>query len=289
MVSEEGYSTNKLKYEGPGNDLRPTNQEAAQHRSQALASQALAAQAVATAAAATAVPQAMAAPPPQQEAATTMEETVAQQAEVEEVLFERLEETIAQAAVEDVNARTLDPDVVEEEDDRFDVENDFELYNPDDIAEYEGDRHARKWTSYELAKAALTDDEVVVGAGARKITWKVRGDIKESDLDPLSLSEFADVGICDFDFTAPATDKTKTSGWKNPKKYRKHKKRRINFLDLLIHLWPGKWEEQLQRMNERVEVQNLEQSQKHRHAGQRYKKLKEITKNEFWVFFGLMV
>jgi hypothetical protein len=282
VVSEEGYSTYKLRYEGQGRDLRPTNQEAAQQRSQAVATarqQQQVRQETATAA------------PPQQAATTTttteqvavetVEETI-QEAEVETV-----EETIvAQAAVEDVNARTLDPDVVEEEDDRFDVENDFELYDPDDIAEYEGDRHARKWTSYELAKAALQDDEVSVGAGARKITWKVRGDIKASDVDP----EFPDVGICDFDFTAHPSEKTmNTRGWKNPKKYKKQKRRRVNFLDLLIHLWPGNWEDQLQRMNNRVEAMNVEQSQTKRNAGQRYKKVKEITKSEFWVFFGLMV
>jgi hypothetical protein len=83
------------------------------------------------------------------------------------------DDATAQAAVEDVNARTIDPDV-KEEDDRLDVQNDFELYNPpDDILEYEGDRHARKWTSYELEKATLMDDQVSVGTGARKITGNV--------------------------------------------------------------------------------------------------------------------
>ena len=46
--------------------------------------------------------------------------------------------------------RRVDPDILEEEDDRFDVANDFELYNLDDIAEYDGDRDARKWTNYEM-------------------------------------------------------------------------------------------------------------------------------------------
>ena len=82
--------------------------------------------------------------------------------------------------------------------------------------------------------------------------------------------------------------KTKASGWKNPKKkkYRKQKKMRINFLALLIHLWPGKWEDQLERMNNRVEEHNSMQTQKKRNAAQRYKKVKEITKNEFWFFFA---
>ena len=34
VVSEEEYSTFKLKYEGPGSDLQPTNQEAAAARQQ---------------------------------------------------------------------------------------------------------------------------------------------------------------------------------------------------------------------------------------------------------------
>jgi hypothetical protein len=178
-----------------------------------------------------------------------------------------------------------DPDV-EEQDDRFDVETDFELYNPDDIAEYEGDRHARKWSRYELEKANVMGNEVSVGTGAKKITWKVRQDIKASDV---SIAEFPDVGVCDFDFNSTRSDKTRTNGWKNPKNYRKQKKKRISFLDLLIHLWPGKWEEQLDRMNGRVEAHNQEQMQKKRNVGQRYKKVKEITKHEFWIFFGSMV
>jgi hypothetical protein len=73
------------------------------------------------------------------------------------------EETIAQTAVEDVHARRVDPDALEEQDDRFDITTDFDLYNPEDIAsEYEGDQHARKWTSYELKKATLIDEEVSV-------------------------------------------------------------------------------------------------------------------------------
>jgi hypothetical protein len=42
-------------------------------------------------------------------------------------------------------------------------------------------------------------------------------------------------------------------------------------------------------MNERVEAFNREQIQKKRNAGQQHKKAHGITKNEFWVFFGLMI
>ena len=65
----------------------------------------------------------------------------------------------------------MDPEcVLEEEDEGFDMANAFELYNPDGILVYDGDRHAIKWTSYELKKATLIDKEVLVGAGTMKIT-----------------------------------------------------------------------------------------------------------------------
>jgi hypothetical protein len=91
---------------------------------------------------------------------------------------------------------------------------------------------------------------------------------KASDVDP---AEFPDVGVWDFNFATPSnTTKTTASGWENPKKNekrRKQKKKRINFLALLIHLWPGKWEDQLEWMNNRVEAHNQEQIQKKRNAG----------------------
>ena len=177
--------------------------------------------------------------------------------QVETVEETPVEDTIAQAAVEDANARRVDPNVLEAEDDRFDVANDLELYNSDDIAEYNGDRHARKWTNYELKKGTLIDDEVSVGVGAcaRKITWKVRFNIKKSDVDPVSSEEFPDVDVCDFDFSAQ-NGTMKTTANPKKKKYKKQKKQRINLLSLLIHLWPGRWEDQLERMNNRVEAYN---------------------------------
>jgi hypothetical protein len=60
-------------------------------------------------------------------------------------------------------------------------------------------------------------------------------------------------------------------------------------LFLLIHLWPGNWEDQLERMNERVEAFNREQIQKKQNAGQGCMKAHGITKNEFWVFFGSII
>ena len=207
--SEKEYSTFKLKYEGPGT-LRATNQEAAQRLQ---AQQGVAAPSVDTVQAAAAPQQGATAAPvdtdavPQQATAAPVNAAQANAAPqppqaaappaVETVEEESVEE---QAAAEGANARTVDPDTLEEQDDRFDVANDFDLYNLDDIAEYDGDRHARKWRSYEIHKRALFDDEVSVGTGARRITWKVRLDIKASDVDPVAAAEFPDIGVCDFDF-----------------------------------------------------------------------------------------
>jgi hypothetical protein len=200
-AGEEEHSTSKLKHEeGPaGSDLRPTNQEAAAAARQEQQ------QAQQGAAAPVAMAQQATTAPPQQ--TTTTRTTTAQQPRqaaalpVETAAVEEVEENAAQAAAaaaEDANARTVDPDVLEEQDDRLDMANDFELHNPDDIAECNSDRHAaRKWQHCELKKAALIDEEVSVGTGTRKITWKVTFDIKASDVDP---AEFPDVGLCDFDF-----------------------------------------------------------------------------------------
>ena len=68
---------------------------------------------------------------------------------------------------------------------------------------------------------------------------------KKSDVDPVSLEEFPDVGTCNFDFST-WNDTMKTTANPKEKKYKKQKKERINFLCLLIHLWPGRWEDQLE-------------------------------------------
>jgi hypothetical protein len=147
VASDEECSTFKLKHEGPGSDLRrPTNQEAAQQRSATQQQQAqpqgvvapnAAVQDAAAAQQATRPPQQTrrtrtTAPLPQQTMTPTT--TPAQQPRqaavpLAETAVETVEETAARAAAEDANARTVDPDVPEEQDDRFDVANDFELVN----------------------------------------------------------------------------------------------------------------------------------------------------------------
>ncbi len=48
------------------------------------------------------------------------------------------------------------------------------------------------------------------------------------------------------------------------------------------HLWPGKWEEQVEYMNVRVKQDNLNKSTESRD-------IKQIMYHEFWVFWGIML
>jgi hypothetical protein len=155
VAGEEEHATFKLKHEGPGADLRPKNQEAAVvARQEWLAQQAGVGvpPITNTVQASTAVVLQATTAPPQE--TTTMATTTTlmittpaptptqeqpKQALVPPAVDTVEEETIAQAAVEDADARTVDPDVLEKQDDRFNVANDFESYNLDDIAEYDGD------------------------------------------------------------------------------------------------------------------------------------------------------
>ena len=73
-------------------------------------------------------------PPQQTRTLAQQPQQAADLPHVETVEETRVEDTIAQAGVEDANARRrVDLDVLEEEDDRFDMAKDFKLYHPDDI------------------------------------------------------------------------------------------------------------------------------------------------------------
>ena len=111
---------------------------------------------------------------------------------------------------------------------------------------------------------------VVVGKGSAATTWVVVDDIKEVDI-PDTVQYFKHIGIKGFDFS----DKTV----KGPDA----RKNRINFLQFLIHLWPGDWKEQLTYLNSIIE-----EKQNRDVSGKKYV-MRRISANEFWRFFGLML
>ena len=61
----------------------------------------------------------------------------------------------------------------------------------------------------------------------------------------------------------------------------------INFLDLLIHLWPGDWRAQLTNLNHHVHQEYKQKVRTTRHG--RVKKVHEITEREFWIFWGIII
>ena len=76
-------------------------------------------------------------------------------------------------------------------------------------------------------------------------TWTVIEDINQSNVP--TIGEYHQIGIVQFDFAKLIM----THG--APRQFK-----RIDFLDLLMHLWPGDWQAQLKYMNCRIRAVNEE-------------------------------
>ena len=73
------------------------------------------------------------------------------------------------------------------------------------------------------------------GRNKKERKWRVIENIDEED--PI---EYESVGIRGFDFSATG-------------------RKRISFLKLLIHMWPGNWKDHLSKINKAIVKENLEQ------------------------------
>ena len=134
---------------------------------------------------------------------------------------------------------STDPDDEENEDEVFDPQQLIcELNN-----ENESGWHLQNWETYCREKAALLDQTVEISSGRESVTWKVRSDIKkEQVLD--QDKEYVPVGVVGFDFR------------NQPIHCPDGKNKCISFLDLLIHLWPGDWQKQLEEVNFQINEEN---------------------------------
>ena len=149
-----------------------------------------------------------------------------------------------------------------------------EVFDPDSIVcdIVDDDQNGRNLTlleRYTQEKRNLIGTQVTTAAG---LTWTIRDDILETEVE----DDYDSVmGVKNFDF--------------NKKKVKSNNRgqTRINFLDLLIHLWPGDWREQLTQLNHRISENYKEKVRATRHG--RVKKVQEITEREFWVFWGIIV
>ena len=131
-------------------------------------------------------------------------------------------------------------------------------------------KHGRLWAKYLLEKDKLLMErpEITSGSGREAITWKVRGDVKKDTVKE-NVEFHKQIGIRGFDFEK----KNECADGKNS---------RINFLDLLIKLWPGDWKENLKKLNESFDDANSNRPR-------RARKIHHATQNEFWVFFGILL
>jgi Transposase IS4 len=167
-------------------------------------------------------------------------------------------------------------ETIEEEDDNDESNDRFDPQATimDILQEERSGRMIERQQRYEKEKKELISNQIEVGPKkGPKLTWTVTNDIKKEDV-PTS-SEFNTIGIKNFDFRNSVV--VCPDG----------KNKRINFLDLLIHLWPGDWLLQLQYMNKRIIDNNNEATTNKR--GNRYQKICEISPQEFWKFIGIML
>ena len=104
--------------------------------------------------------------------------------------------------------------------------------------------------------------EVVKGPRSTITIWNVIDGIMECDIEP-TVEQFENLGrIVNFDFGA-AKNRTMRDA---TEKYERN-----NFLSLLHHLWPGCDTEQLEKMNNQLEMDNVE------NEGKRKKSVRKIT------------
>ena len=145
----------------------------------------------------------------------------------------------------------------------------------DCIEEESFDKYQAAQIQYAAMKKKMISEEtqVIVGRNESMTRWKVVDDVKESDL-PDDVPYFKEIGIKGFDFADKVVidERGKTS--------------RINFHELLIHLWPGDWKEQLEFLNSMIEEKQQLAEDDSRSS---VKKVSRVSEKEFWKFFGLML
>ena len=148
------------------------------------------------------------------------------------------------------------------------------------IEDFVDDKHTRRYIQYQTEKVSLIGETIRVAPRSKHskepaLYWKVRQDIKPDASN--TILEFNQIGVVSF----PFDNRTERSGLRNAL-------HRINFLDLLIHLWPGDWKEQLKKMNIRIRLSNNVLKINGR-GNKRVKYINEISEHEFWVWWGLVI
>ena len=170
----------------------------------------------------------------------------------------------------------IDADEIETED-VFDPQSVLEELREDE----KNNTYLTKHQAYMESKSSLIGTKVNVTSKSNRcqpLTWIVRDDVKKQDVD--CATEYERVGVMKFNFN-------KQQKWHGLKKYAA----RINFLELLINLWPGNWKSQLDALNELIHFDNNEKMVVKRggRLSNNNKPMSPISDNEFWIFWGLIL
>ena len=158
-----------------------------------------------------------------------------------------------------------------------DLKDNDDVYDPqsvlcDTLEEQGNNSHLTEWNRCKEEKRQILGKEVTISDCNSSQTWKVRGDTPSSECADVEAAEEQEVvGIHKFSFSN--------------EEIRTNNGRRISFLKLIIKLWPGDWRVQLAQVNRLIRSDN-EKKRKRSRTG-KVKLTKEITKQEFWVFWGI--
>ena len=144
------------------------------------------------------------------------------------------------------------------------------------ILDADNNHHPSRQHAHLAEKRELIGKLVAVKSkDAETLTWVVTKDTKKAD-NPDDV-KFLETGLLDFNFNH------------TPKRFGGNKKKRINFLKVLIKLRPGSWEEQLvTRLNRRI-CDKSEQKRRNFCSLERPNVTTEVSPSEFWVFQGLIL
>ena len=135
-------------------------------------------------------------------------------------------------------------------------------------------RHLHLQQQYRREKSDLIGQTIPVTTRLYHQEWKVVDTICKTEENDGSC-EYQNVGIRDFPFQL------------TPVKSHDGKYSRIRFLDLLIHMWPGDWKQQLKRLNQRIEESQQKEKERKRHG--RIREILPISHCEFWIFWGIII
>ena len=128
--------------------------------------------------------------------------------------------------------------------------------------------HARKWDVYNLEKQELVKGGYSVEVSdkdRKRVIWEVIDDhVVEQGVDHKELC------LRSFDFNLSHEEREGCIGYDV---------KELPHLLILMKLWPGYWEQQLDRMKKKVDENNGREGTQ---ENGRFQNLRQISRNEFW-------